>query len=429
MQGRRNGMGEIVMPAKFPKLTNRWGVVMLLFFTRAIMAVHFQFIPPIAPFLINDLSLSYAQLGTLIGLFMLPGFLIALPGGMLGSKFGGRALLLTGSALMALGALLFASSLEWAHPYPVALAGRLMEGTGGVLMNIQISRIVTDWFSGKEITTAMAIQLGGWPLGIAGALATMGSLAVLTSWQAVVHGTAALAGVVFVVVLLFYRDPPAAVNGSAIESGGENYRAASPRIWSIDRREMGLSISAGTVWTIWNCGFLILFSFGPLALVARGWDLAEAGMVISVGSWISIVSVPAGGFLIDRTGRPNLLMGIAIGASTAAILLLPSLDAWESMLLLMIAYGILRGPSAGGINALPSEVLRPNSRSTGFGLYFTTYYVGTGLLPALAGYLRDLSGSADTPVYFAALCTALTALALLVFRLLQHRWSPGKGAH
>jgi nitrate/nitrite transporter NarK len=40
---------------------------------------------------VADLALSYAQLGTLMGFYLLPGAFLALPGGMLGARFGDRA--------------------------------------------------------------------------------------------------------------------------------------------------------------------------------------------------------------------------------------------------------------------------------------------------------------------------------------------------
>ncbi len=44
-------------------LTNRWAVLGLLFFARLGVAVQFQAVPPLVPFLVRDLGLSYAQVG------------------------------------------------------------------------------------------------------------------------------------------------------------------------------------------------------------------------------------------------------------------------------------------------------------------------------------------------------------------------------
>ena len=49
----------------------------------------------------DALAIDFASLGALIGLYMLPGVVIALPGGMLGQRFGAKRVVLVGLALMA----------------------------------------------------------------------------------------------------------------------------------------------------------------------------------------------------------------------------------------------------------------------------------------------------------------------------------------
>ena len=62
----------------------------VLFLARTAMAYQFQTAASDGPFLIDGLGIGFAQLGTLIGLYMLPGIVIALPGGMLGQRFGAK---------------------------------------------------------------------------------------------------------------------------------------------------------------------------------------------------------------------------------------------------------------------------------------------------------------------------------------------------
>lgn len=67
---------------------NRWLILAVVFLARISMGFQFQSVASVAPFIVEDLSLSYAQLGWLIGLFSLPGVLAAVPGGILGLRFG-----------------------------------------------------------------------------------------------------------------------------------------------------------------------------------------------------------------------------------------------------------------------------------------------------------------------------------------------------
>ena len=70
---------------------------------------------------------------------------------------------------------------------------------------------------------------------------------------------------------------------------------------------------------------------------------------------------------------------------------------------------------------MPSQILSPSGRNTGFGVFYTVYYVGMATLPPIAGWLQDSTGNPKVAVLFAAFVTALTVVALLFFRMVQHR--------
>ena len=87
-------------------LANRWTVLGMLFLVRTSMGFQFQSIASVSPFLIEDMAIGFTEIGTLIGLFMLPGAFIALPGGLLGRRFGDKRVCAFGLALMVLGGIL-----------------------------------------------------------------------------------------------------------------------------------------------------------------------------------------------------------------------------------------------------------------------------------------------------------------------------------
>ena len=183
---------------------NRWTILALLFLARAAMGFQFQTVGSTAPVLVDTLALDYAALGTLIGLYMLPGVFIALPGGVLGARFGTKTVVVAGLALMAAGGVLMGLSTSFAG----LSVGRLLSGTGAVLMNVLMTKMVTDWFAGREIGTAMAILISSWPLGLALGLLTFVPLAAWLGWQAVMHAAALMCGVWLIALAIVYRDPP-----------------------------------------------------------------------------------------------------------------------------------------------------------------------------------------------------------------------------
>ncbi len=62
----------------------RWLILAVLFLARTVMAFQFQAIAALSSFVVADFRIDYAQLGFLIGLYLLPGIAIAYPGGLLG---------------------------------------------------------------------------------------------------------------------------------------------------------------------------------------------------------------------------------------------------------------------------------------------------------------------------------------------------------
>jgi MFS family permease len=91
-------------------------------------------------------------------------------------------------------------------------------------------------------------------------------------------------------------------------------------------------------------------------------------------------------------------------------------------LLWVILFGALRGGCTGGLMSLPSLVLRPESRSTGFALVSAAYFICMAVLPPIAGYLLDATGNAAAPLWFAGLLWLLISVLLAVFLALKGRW-------
>src|SRR5918994_1215257 len=112
--------------------SRRWLILLVLFAARAAIAFQFQSVPALSPLLVDSLRIDYALLGTLVGLYMLPGVVFSLPGGVLGQRFGDKQIALLGLGLMVLGGLWVALS----GTYLSAYVGRVVSGVGAVLLNI-----------------------------------------------------------------------------------------------------------------------------------------------------------------------------------------------------------------------------------------------------------------------------------------------------
>jgi MFS family permease len=135
----------------------------------------------------------------------------------------------------------------------------------------------------------------------------------------------------------------------------------------------------------------------------------------------SIVSVPLCGYLSDRTGKPNwFIVGGSMGA-TLACLFVPYI---APPIIWILMFGTIRGGCTGGLMSLPSRVLSPESRNTGFAVVSAAYFICMTAFPAIAGWLLDWTGRPDATMWFAALLWFLITVLLGVFLLLERLWPP-----
>ncbi|MET4113869.1 MFS family permease [Bradyrhizobium sp. JR1.5] len=363
-------------------MRNRWGILAILFVVRLTIAFQFQSVAAVAPLLQQSFGVGLADIGILIGLYFTPGIVLALPGGAIGRTLGDKPTTIVALLLMTAGSLVMATTGVWGWQ----MAGRLASGAGGVLLTVQLTKMGTDWFAGKEIATAMAIFVNSWPAGVAISLLVLPAIGTAYGAGAVFLVAGALTAI-GIVLIIFYQSPPGAT-ASAAGSG------------RLDPLALLAVIVAGAIWGLYNIGFAMIFSFGPSLLVERGWSIAAAGSAISLVMWLSVISVPSGGYLADRTKRPFV---VAIAASLVVAGLLAWLTRSDAVIAILVLGGLIGGLPAGPIMSLAARVLAPETRAVGMGVFYTLFYAAMMLGPAVAGRLAKSAGTAAVALDLGAL--------------------------
>lgn len=380
-------------------LINRWSMLALLFAVRTGMGIQYQEVAALSPLYLHDFSLTLADLGVLIGLYHAPGTFLAYPGGAIGARFGDKRTVLLGLLLMIIGGLMMACVPAWS----IQIIGRFVAGAGGILLNVLISKMVTDWFAGREMATAMAIIGNAAPFGIAMALVALPPLAGAGDrWPPAIAVIAYLV-VAFAALALLYRVPAQTTPKTAA-------RALRP-----DRRAIQALVAAGCVYGLYNAGLVTILGFGPLMLMERGWTMNAASSTTSLVLWLVAISLPAGGWLADRSGRSAwILLGGLLGFA-AALVLASRIDA---MMLAFVLLGIVSGLPCGAIMALPAQVLSPPTRAIGMGIFFTVYYALQIACPWLVGKVAESAGHASIALDTGALFLVIACGAWCLFRVL-----------
>jgi len=381
---------------------NRWSILALLVLVRTGTGIQYQTVASLSPLLMSDYSLGIADIGLLIGLYHAPGTILAFPGGAIGARLGDKRLVLTGLVLMAAAEFMMPFGPTW----PAEMGARILAGTGGILLNVMMLKMVADWFAGKETATAMGIIGNAAPAGIALALVTIPSIAEMGGRTLASAATLGYLALAFASMALAYRAP---AEVAAV--------ARQQKLWPQRRVALALA-TAGMVYGIYNVGLTTILAYGPLMLAERGWTFAAASSVTSLVLWIVTVSLPGGGYLADRTGQRALVLVGGLLAFAAAMALAPRVD---DALPVFILLGIASGLPCGVIMSLPTQVLSPATRAAGMGILLTVYYVMNVCGPWAVGRIAELSGSPR----FAFDVSALSLCGAIAFWLIFRRLANG----
>ncbi|MEK9662565.1 MAG: MFS transporter [Alphaproteobacteria bacterium] len=361
-------------------MSNRWKILALLFGVRVAMAFQFQAVAALSPFMMESYGIGLADIGLLIGLYLSPGIVFALPGGEIGRWFGDKRAVAFGMVLMLAGGVLVALFPD----REAQIAGRVVAGIGGVILNVLMSKMVTDWFRDRDLATAMGIFVNSWPVGIAAALLVL----------PVVAERAGLSMALVLVVILVAAGLAALVALYRVPHGHEPHGRDAPAAVPASPPGGGVLagiVVAGAIWGLYNSGLAMVFGFGPAMLVERGWDAPTASFATSIALWIVSLSVPLGGYIADRTGRRDMVLVAGLVGFGGLLWLAPETDAVVTM---FVALGLVGGIAAGPIMSLPADILAPSVRARGMGGFFTVYYLSIFVAPAAAGLLAEKAGDA-----------------------------------
>lgn len=226
------------------------------------------------------------------------------PAGLLLDRYGSRALIVTGAALMASGQL----TLAFTDSLPVAVAGRAVVGLGDAFTFISVLRLVPHWFAPRQIP--VVTQLTGIVGQLGQVLSAVPFLALLSAqgWS-VAYASAAAGGVLLIiVVLLLVRDTP---QGSAAAPEAMSVRetlASVKTVWLRPGTRLGFFTHMGTQFSI--TVFALMWGL-PYLTVAQGLSPGIAGALLS----LSVVTGIGAGVLIGVfTGRyPHRRSWIVLG--------------------------------------------------------------------------------------------------------------------
>lgn len=379
----------------------RWRILALLFLARIGLGLQFQTLASVGDNLVVAYGLDYADIGLLIGLFMAPGLFLAIPAGYWTKYLSDRDMVVFGLGALAAGGLVSAMATDsW-----IMGLGRVLAGIGFLFSTLYLTKMVADWFESREIATAMSLFVMSWPLGIAMGQVGYARITEAYGWQVPFQVASIYCLIAALGVLAFYKAP------KELPKGG----AGSARL---TMQEWKLILIAGCAWGALNAGYVIYLSFSPKVLENLGHSAFSAASIVSIASWVMILSGAVCGRIADRTGRGMMIVVtcMSVAVLSLALLGLPGAGIGASLL-----FGLIGMAPAGIIIALSGQAVRPQVRSFCMGIFLTVYYAFLMLTPPAAGTILDKTGNPQAPIWLAMVLFASVAFLAVSFQRQQLR--------
>lgn len=259
---------------------------------------------------------------------------LQVPVGLLLDRFGGRTLVAVGALTMAAGQLV----LALATTLPLAVAARVLIGTGDALTFISVLSVVTAWFPPRRVP--VMTQLTGL-VGQLGQVLSAVPLAALLhgpGWTPAFLCAAGLGVFVGLAVLVLVRDrPPGAPPPPPAAPPREVLRGLRTS-WFEPGTRLGLWTHTGTQF----CGTVFGLLWGvPYLVAGQGMTAGQASALLTLLVVVGIIAGPMfGEFAARHPMRRSYLVLSVIGAHalvwSAVLLAAPPAPRWLLVLLVIV---------------------------------------------------------------------------------------------
>jgi cyanate permease len=363
-------------------------------------------IPPLVTPIAHDLSLTYSQVGFILGTVLLAYIPLAVPVGLIIDRIGTKRSLMIGIASASLSGILgsFATNFE------TLFLSVFIFGLGGPFISVGSPKIVASWFFGRDRGVASGIYVTGASIGGSTALAITNTLIMplVGTWRNTLRLYGLFGLLIAFICLLFAREATHAQTGST---------KAVPL-----REAITKLLRDKYVWIVAIIGFSSLFFAGyglgrwlPKLLELNGMSPAEAGFFASVPGWsglIGSVVIPS----LGKAGSRKPLVFIVLMVQGICIFIVGVAIGW-TLIVSLVFYGISSAATFPLLIAILMDLPQVGAEYMGAagGILFSIGGLGSFIGPLMVGFLADLTGS----ILPGVIALAVVVEAMLVFTLLM----------
>jgi len=350
----------------------------------------------------QELDITHAAMGSVLGAWQLVYMFSAIPCGMLLDRLGSRAALGLGILMIALSALARSAATD----FTTLLLSVMAFGLGAPIISTGAPKVITEWFEGSSRGLAMGVYATGPAIGGTLALTLTHSwlLPWLGDWRRLMllwAGVALATGAGWIAVTSLPKFRAAEAHRRSF--GSLPQLSTMRELIGLPDVRLLLVLATGT--------FLIAHGIGswlPALLQARGMSTIESGYWSAIPALVGVVSALIVPRLAIPRRRQRLLF--ALVATSACSTLLFQLAARPALLAGLVFQGgaatVLTPILVLTLLELPA--VGEKRAGTASGLFFSAAQIGGVVGPMGLGVLYDLSGG------FAVGLGSFTLIALAI---------------
>ncbi len=376
-------------------------------------------LPPLFPFLHDNLGISYTALGFLLTLKHVTAGVLQLPAGILVDRFGAKLMLFFGLFMCTAGMGL----IGLAETYWMLAALVVVVGIGNSVFHPADYTIMNSTMDSGYMGRSFSVHTFSGHLGTAIAPLVVLSIAPVWGWRMAFM----VSGIAGLVVLVGFIAQWNIIDGNIARAESQKRTNEKPAAGG-----------EGPTQTTWQLivqilkspPIVFLFMFFAMSSLANGGlkSFAVAGLVTlhntpvtAAGGaltgflFASAFGVLVGGVFADKTKRHDLIAACGLLASAVIVLVVGEVNLQYAVLVFAFSFaGLISGVIRPARDMMIRNVSPEGSMGKVFGFVFSGQSIGGGIAPVIYGALIDIGQSVwifYSSAIFMVLCMAVVLLS------------------
>jgi MFS family permease len=356
------------------------------------------------PLFFEEQGMSITQSGVLISVGTFAGIISSILAGKYSDTHGRKPVLLAGVGVYAVVFFLFAFA---GKDFYTLAALRFIEGFAYYMTPVAITTMAADIFPSKMRGKMMSLYTMSNGVGNLVGPLLAGAFLAATSYFTYFIFCGAFVSVSAFMILFLVKEtmPDHVVEHQRARGHGINIRTLGTDVRSLGRY-VAVFLAAILVY---RTGSTMVNPFFSLYLKTMSIDLSAMSYLYALRALMTLIFAPITGVVLDRYGRKTTFLG-GVALLAATMLGYMRVSTYEHVLVIRALESISNAVLQTSTRTYAADLMRPEIRGFGMGLYMTIVDESSTMGSLLGGWIADKAGFAT--IFLVGAVTAATCFII-----------------